>query len=234
MHLLTTSNPKTQKGEAQGWLTAGLHLAPHKVAGFNVCGYASKGCAAGCLNLAGRGRMHVTQDARIRRTLLFRQDRAAFMSQLRHDLDTLRRKAEREGMQACARLNVLSDLPWEKLCPELFDEYADVQFYDYTKWPIHKRGKLPANYSLTFSLAEDNDQRARMAHMLGYNVAVVFATPKGQPLPDSYDLLGTGNPVPVIDGDESDLRFLDPSGVIVGLRAKGPAINDQSGFVRSA
>jgi len=29
--------------------------------------------------------------------------------------------------------------------------------------------------------------------------------------------------IPVINGDESDLRFTDPVGVIVGLRAKGDA-----------
>jgi hypothetical protein len=34
-----------------------------------------------------------------------------------------------------------------------------------------------------------------------------------------------------IDGDKHDLRFTDKQGVIVGLRAKGPARQDKSGFV---
>ena len=36
---------------------------------------------------------------------------------------------------------------------------------------------------------------------------------------------------PVVDGDKSDLRFLDGENVIVGLIAKGQAKKDQSGFV---
>jgi hypothetical protein len=35
----------------------------------------------------------------------------------------------------------------------------------------------------------------------------------------------------VIDGDLSDLRFLDRTGVVVGVRAKGKAKKDVSGFV---
>jgi len=46
---------------------------------------------------------------------------------------------------------------------------------------------------------------------------VVFSTTRGAPLP--IEFLG----VPVIDSDAHDLRYLDPIGVIVGLRAKGRA-----------
>jgi hypothetical protein len=38
----------------------------------------------------------------------------------------------------------------------------------------------------------------------------------------------------VVDGDADDLRFLDGRGVVVGLKAKGPAKKDTSGFVRDA
>jgi hypothetical protein len=44
-------------------------------------------------------------------------------------------------------------------------------------------------------------------------------------IPDSY------NGRPVIDADETDLRFLDPKGVVAGLKAKGRAKKDYSGFV---
>lgn len=37
--------------------------------------------------------------------------------------------------------------------------------------------------------------------------------------------------MPVINGDEHDLRFLDPKRVVVGLNAKGDAKYDRSGFV---
>jgi hypothetical protein len=42
-----------------------------------------------------------------------------------------------------------------------------------------------------------------------------------------------GKSFPVINGDETDLRFLDAKGVIVGLRAKGKARKDTTGFVRT-
>jgi len=45
-------------------------------------------------------------------------------------------------------------------------------------------------------------------------------------MPETY------NGLPVFNGDESDLRFLDPQGVIVGLYAKGKAKKDTSGFVK--
>jgi hypothetical protein len=59
------------------------------------------------------------------------------------------------------------------------------------------------------------------------NVAVVFGVPKSKPLPVGY--LGR----PVFNGDDSDLRFLDPRGVVVGLYAKGKAKKDTTGFVKS-
>jgi len=55
----------------------------------------------------------------------------------------------------------------------------------------------------------------------GGNVAVVF-----DGMPNTY----AG--APVVDGDASDLRFLDPDGVVVGLKAKGDAKKDDSGFVK--
>ena len=51
-------------------------------------------------------------------------------------------------------------------------------------------------------------------------MAVVF-----HDVPDHY------HGVIVIDGDNHDMRFLAPTGVIVGLKAKGPAKKDTSGFV---
>jgi hypothetical protein len=82
-------------------------------------------------------------------------------------------------------------------------------------------GKMPANYHLTFSRKENNQAMVELIAKMGGNVAVVFA----DKLPATY--LGK----PVIDGDETDLRFLDGKGVIVGLKAKGKAKKDESGFV---
>jgi hypothetical protein len=238
--LLTTGNPKTAKGEGSGYLTAILHLAPHKVAGFNVCGYASQGCAAACLNTAGRGGIGLDADglntiqiARIRRTRYFKRDRSAFFLQLADEIAAHALAAHRHGLRPAVRLNGTSDLPWEKLSiggfPNVFAMFPDVQFYDYTKWPIHKRRTAP-NYHLTFSLCEDNETRAADALRAGVSVAAVFDTRKSGDLPATHTIGDVT--ARVIDADKTDLRFLDEPGVICGLRAKGRAKSDTSGFVR--
>jgi hypothetical protein len=136
------------------------------------------------------------------------------------------------GLKPAVRLNGTSDLPWENIrCgahANVFAAFPDVVFYDYTKVParLRKRALEISNYSLTYSLAESNEGKAREAVAAGMNLAVVFDTLKGRALPETFWGL------PVIDGDLSDLRFTDPAGCIVGLRAKGPARKDESGFVR--
>lgn len=235
--LLTTSNPKTSKGEKTGWLTAALHLAPVALSGRNVCPHATAGCAAACLNTAGRGHMPAAQLARIRRTRFWARDRIGFMATLVAELERHERRADARGLRAAARLNALSDLPWERwpvtrngeTFPHVFAAFPAIRFYDYTKWPIAKR-RIDGieNYSLTFSLAEDNDHHAADVLTAGGNVAAVFAGP----LPERFTIAGVT--APVIDGDANDLRFTDPPATIVGLSAKGRAIHDRSGFVRTA
>lgn len=246
--LLTTGNPKVAKGEAHGVLTAIMHLAPERVSGRNVCPHATAGCAAACLNTAGRGGigldsdgLNVIQAARIQRTRWFHRDRGSFMAQLVSETARHERTAKRHGLRPAVRYNGTSDLPWERFpvtrdgetFPHIFAAFPDVTFYDYTKWPVRLRPLVAGipNYSLTFSLAESNDDKAADALAAGVNVAAVFAVKRGAPLPESA-MIG-GRIASVIDGDATDLRFLDPQdGVIVGLRAKGRAIHDRSGFVR--
>jgi len=239
--LLTTGNPKTAKGEKIGYLTAILHLAPASLSGRNVCSHATAGCRAACLNTAGRGGialdadgLNVIQVARIRRTRYFTRNREAFMADLAREIGNHVARARAHGLKPAVRLNGTSDLPWENIrareFANVFAAFPDVMFYDYTKVPVRIRHRAldVDNYRLTFSLAEDNDMNAMHALAAGLNVAAVFAVKRGQDLPATY----WG--YPVIDGDLSDLRFTDPSGVIVGLRAKGRAISDTSGFVRTA
>lgn len=224
MKLLSLSNPKTAKGAAAGWLTAILHLAPFNLSGRNVCPFASEGCAMACLNTAGRGRFQNIQDARIRKTRWFFEDRAGFIEQLHKDIGALVRKCAREDKKPAVRLNGTSDIVWERTAPEIFERWPDVQFYDYTKHP--ERYTLPGNYHLTYSRSEGTGPEmipSQLAH--GRNVAVVFDAPVQ---PGTY-YMGA----PVINGDETDLRFLDAPGSIVGLYAKGDAKKDTSGFVVS-
>lgn len=243
--LLTTSNPKTAKGESGGYLTAILHLAPEKLSGRNVCPHASAACINACLNTAGRGGigldadgLNVIQAARIRRTRYFHSDREAFMRALVAEIARHEKRAARHGLLPAVRLNGTSDLPWERFpagdYAHIFAAFPNVTFYDYTKWPIRLRERVREipNYSLTFSLSESNDARAAEALRAGINVAAVLAVGRNRPLPATFTLAGMA--VPVIDGDATDLRFLDPTPAIVGLRAKGRAMRDRMGFVRAA
>jgi len=228
---LLTTNQKVEKGEKDGWLTAIMHLAPAKASGFQVCSNATAGCEAACLNTAGRGGIFAKGEAdnaiqrkRRLRTAWYFARRNEFLQVLDAEIATHKRRAARKGFQPAVRLNGTSDLRWESIKLEgqtLFERHPDVVFYDYTKHPDRDVSDIP-NYSLTFSLAENNDAKASVALANGINVAAVFHS-----VPSEY--MGR----PVFDGDKSDLRFLDPSGVIVGLKAKGKARQDRtSGFVR--
>lgn len=251
--LLTTGNPKVAKGEGHGVLTAIMHLAPASLSGRNVCPHASAGCIAACLNTAGRGGigldadgLNIIQVARIRRTRWFQRDRNGFLKRLVREVESHVKRANRNGLVPAVRLNGTSDLPWEKFpvqrngrtFPHIFAAFSEVTFYDYTKFPLNlRRVDGITNYHLTFSLSERADSEARAYDYIaaGFGVAVVFSTRKGSDLPAKYPLRNRGSVAiaPVIDGDLTDLRFRDPSGVIVGLRAKGRGKRDTSGFVRN-
>jgi hypothetical protein len=230
--LLSTANPKIQKGTKLGYLSFILHLAPSDLSGKNTCPKATAGCAAACLNTAGRGGMfkkgentNMIQKARIRKTVEFFFDRDQFMLDLAYDIQKAVKFAEKQGLTPVIRLNGTSDLAWEKyevpvFCTKnIFELFPNVQFYDYTKVLGRKVADIP-NYHLTFSKADGNDADVAKAIEQGYNIAAVF-----DELPDSY--MG----LPVINADETDLRFLDPKGCIAGLKAKGRAKKDYSGFV---
>lgn len=226
--LLQTQNAKTTKGEDLGYLTGILYLAPARESlpfgGKNTCAWASKGCADVCIFHQGRGKMQNVRTPRIEKTLLFFSDRDSFLAQLRESICDIIRKAEKEGLTPCIRLNGTSDIGWDK--HGIIQEFPNVQFYDYTKSIKRVMDNKLANYHLTFSRSETNGDVCReVIRSTHYNVAIAFNVAKGDKLPKTY--LGR----PVIDGDLHDLRFLDPEGCIVGLRAKGTGKQDESGFV---
>jgi len=222
-----STNYKTIKSEKLGVLTGIIYMSPYKLSGKNVCPGASKGCAAACLNTAGRGAMGVVQTARLKKTNRFWDDRGQFLQDLALEIGKLQRQAKARGMKAAVRLNGTSDLPYERYKvpgtdKNIMELFPDVQFYDYTKLENRfTKGQLPANYHLTFSRAEDNDHK--LDDVLKHtSAAVVF----------SGELPSKWRGYPVIDGDEHDARFTDAgAGVIIGLRAKGKARHDSSGFV---
>ena len=224
--LLSTANPKIQKGTKLGYLSFILHLAPADLSGRETCPKRTAGCTAACLNTAGRGGMfkkgentNMIQKARIRKTQYFFANRDAFMVDLANDIRKAIKFAERKGLKPVFRLNGTSDLSWEKYWVPvydmtLFELFPQVQFYDYTKVLGRKVSAFP-NYHLTFSRAESNDADCERAVAQGMNVAMVF------------DEIPAG----MFSADDTDLRFLDPKVSVIGLKAKGRAKKDLSGFV---
>ena len=240
MNLLTVGNPKVLKGMSQGYMTYILHLAPADLSGYETCPKRTAGCTAACLNTAGRGGMfkkgentNVIQKARIRKTKMFFEDRITFMNLLVKDIELAIKQCIKKGLIPVFRMNGTSDLAFEKYevlrkgqsYTNIFTAFSEVTFYDYTKI-LGRKIKNISNYSLTFSAADGNDADVYRAISEGYNVATVFGLKKTEAMPKTY--MGRI----VFNGDESDLRFLDPKNVVVGLYAKGKAKKDTSGFVK--
>lgn len=219
------TNAKTIKGQKKGYRTGILYLAPASVSNvINVCLFASDGCRRHCLYSAGRGAFNSVQKARINKTKLFVNDKHAFVETLKLNVSKLVSNCLKTKAIPTVRLNGTSDINWERY--SVIQAFNKVQFYDYTKNYFRMvsflDGKLPSNYSLTFSRSETNEAQCLEVLKRGGNVAVVF---RGKVLPTHWQGF------PVINGDENDLRFLDPKGVVVGLSAKGKAKSDTSGFV---
>lgn len=240
MKLLGTSSAKTVKGEALSYLTGILYLSPSTLSGAgNTCPWAGT-CRESCLNSAGRGAFNSVQTARIKKTRWFFSNRDAFMEQLFQDCKALIRKAKRKGLLPCIRLNGTSDLAFHRLVVPskgltIMQLFPSVPFYDYTKSAKkaldNARGIHPSNYHVTFSRdSASNEAECEQVLRAGGNVSVVFR----DSLPATYFHR------PVINGDTTDLRFLDRrakagrSGYVVGLKAKGKAKRDRSGFVVDA
>lgn len=218
------TNAKTVKGQKRGYLTGILYLAPDRLSGLiNVCVHASDGCRKTCLYSAGRGAFNSVQKARIAKTAHYVKDRESFLATLTENVASVIRKAKAKRMHPVIRLNGTSDIGWERY--SVIQAFKTTRFYDYTKNADRMfaflDGKLPSNYSLTFSRSEANESQCLEVLKRGGNVAVVFR----KSLPTHWQGF------PVINGDENDLRFLDPKGVVVGLTAKGKAKTDTTGFV---
>lgn len=213
------TNAKLSKNAKYDWKSYILYLAPftQNSKGVNLCPNASPQCADACLFTAGRGAFSNVASARVKKTEYFLANRRAFVDELIRELRKIKGRAS-------VRLNGTSDIDWLKMCKaygyDLLEMFPDLQFYDYTK-SLHRWLKYRGtNYHLTFSRSEVNESECAEVLRLGGNVAVVF-----DELPTEW--MGYR----VVNGDESDLRFLDDSNVVVGLKAKGKARKETSGFV---
>jgi hypothetical protein len=255
----SVDSAKAVKAQEYGWLNAINYMAPHSTGGVgNLCPMASAGCMALCLGTeSGQAAMvskatgtNAVRESRKRKAQYFMGSRKAFMNEAALHVAQQLVSASKLGFRLCVRMNGATDVAWEGIGFQLDFETADqinkalkplghsvsagivrsiyhlfpfVQFVDYTK--IHGRFSkpLPANLHLTFSRAENNEAKTLELLARGVNVAVVFAG----------TIPATWNGFPVVNGDEHDLRHLDPKGgYVIGLTPKGnKAKRDQSGFV---
>jgi hypothetical protein len=227
--LLGSGTYKMSKSQKFKYLSEILHLAPANIGGVNICPNASPVCIDLCLNTSGRGQMNTVQKSRLNKKFYFLADRLKFLNHLDHEIKLSYARAKRKGFKYTVRLNGTSDLPFERYKLEnglnLMDNNPQVQFIDYTKVTnrLDKKNKIPKNYSLTYSQAENNLKDVKQILKTKYNIATVFR----KKLPKRW--LGRK----VIDGDLSDLRHLeDGKKIIVGLIAKGKAIKNFNGFVQ--
>jgi hypothetical protein len=230
---LTAANPKTAKGLAYGYITAILHLAPANYSGYQVCHRFAQ-CATTCLYHQGRGRFKSTQNARIRKTKELIEDQNAFFMGLHSDIRSLQYKLRGpDHPKLCVRLNGTSDIPWEDIKVEpyegrtIFDEFPNVEFYDYTKYKWGTRtawNDMPLNYHLTYSYDGTDKDVANAKEVLknGWNVNVIHTKM-------SYDInlkrIDRGQEhawgYPMFDNELNDLRFLDVRPMVLIGREKG-------------
>jgi len=123
-----------------------------------------------------RGVRNEIQAARRLRTRAFFGHRTEFMALLAFEIAKACKRARAQGYIPVFRLNGTSDIRWETVpvggFPNIMTMFSDVQFYDYTK--LANRKSIPANYHLTFSLADGNEDASIAAIESGMNVAAVF------------------------------------------------------------
>ena len=223
-----TGNPKTDKNlkikSLKKYWILRLNLAPYNLSGYNVCSSASVGCAESCLHTAGNPMFQAQKDkGRINRSRYYMQSRVEFLKQLIREIKNHEIYCNKNNFKPVVRLNTTSDISWE--IHGIFELFPAIQFYDYTK--IKKRvlkylnNEYPKNYHLTFSLNEINYNDSMEILKMGGNVAMVFRK----------DLPATYKGYRVVNGDNHDLTFLHKRNSIIGLKAKGKAKTDMSGFV---
>lgn len=224
-------NLKLTHSGVDGVAGYGLSLAPASLSGWNVCRYSTAGCRSACLNTSGKGAFPVQQRARVWKTKWLAGDPVSFLRVLAAELDAIPVDVwSAAGFTVSFRFNVLSDLPWETIAPWLVARVMGrgIRLYDYTKWPTSRRSGVDG-YELCQSAHEKSTARAIAA---APHPVVVVDVKRGRELPATY--LGR----PVVDGDVSDARFLDPVGSVVLLRFKAVTTTDRaravaSGFVKS-
>ena len=168
-------------------------------------------CADDCLRSSGRGIMQNVIDGRQARTDFWHADQDKFLAMLKNELHNFIKLCDRQNVVPVTRLNVLSDIPWEKHL-DFADEFRALFSYDYTK-RANRLGKTPSNYRLMFSYSKADGFQNQVKIALQHDVPITAVFRNG--LPQTFLNM------PVYDGDVSDIENLYQTNKIIGLRVKG-------------
>ena len=226
--ILGESSAKTIKGQKIGYLTAICYLVPDE----KLCPCAQMaGCFEPCLKSSGRGAFNAVQAARAAKTAFFRGNQRAFMLSMCADVWSHARRAEKLGLIPLVRPNGTSDIPFENILIDgqtIFQLFPKITFYDYTKHPSRNlTGKTAGNYDLTYSFSAITPKPISIKGLINpanKRAAVVFQR--------QSDIPAEFRGWPVVDGDDTDVRHIEPERVVVALYAKGKAKRDIGGFVQ--
>ena len=226
----TTQSAKMNYSYKNGWETYCIYLAPSDMSGYNVCPN-DKWCKQFCLNGSGRNKGDILvrgekesriNIARIKKAKLFFENRPLFMEIVVREIKKSYNHAKNNNMGFAIRINGTSDINIESFIykgQNLLQIFPNIQFYDYTKC----NGYLTIpnrydNYDITLSYNGYNWNKCKEYLDNGGKVAVVF----------NGELPNTFKGYKVIDGNNHDMRFLDPKGTIMGLHYHKTA-NDYNG-----
>jgi hypothetical protein len=213
------SSAKIVKGKKLGIETAILYMKPSDVISvITLCAGAKLfGCEKECLESSGQLGMSTADNAKIKRTILFLLKEKEFYIELRKEIEKKQKKALKKGNTFVVRLNGTTDIDFS----DFIESMPETNFYDYTK--IYQRMKKNDldNYHLTFSGSANNSHAINITARSiknGFNtvLAINTAETKGEyKLPNKLDL------IPLINMDDTDARFLDPSSSVGVLKRKG-------------
>jgi len=214
------ANTKLKKSSGGKYSVAGLSLMPS----LKFCPMSIKaGCFDLCLKSAGRGRFNNVVKARNNKSNFYNNDYDLFMILLKYELQLHIMNCKKNNVNPSARLNVLSDIPWEKT--DIFNTFKEIYFYDYTK----RANRIEAcnsieNYKLMFSYS------GRDAYLNQVSKALDFSNPIAVVFRKTFPKFFLGRPV--FNGDLSDIDNSTKHGHVIALKAKGSlAKNSFNDFV---
>jgi hypothetical protein len=230
---LLSQSAKIVKGEKFGYLTGVCYMSPAVAFdGGNTCSHHKAGdCRGPCLVSSGHMALDGAVEARADRLALLLKDPALYFEILSRELKALQKRAKRKGIKTAGRMNGTTDLDWSRIQfngKTIFQHFPRIAWYDYTKNPKLAENYISAGISVTFSWYKRADTSTVLSLLdRGVNVAIAYKDRLAE-----TQKIG-GRSVPVINGDQSDLRFEDVRGVVVGLKYKFATMSKNSAEINA-